>query len=105
MAIGWLALSCALSAGQNKKTRTIETLRVFGVLMTGLAVARLTAIAQQGRSLMPSLDPRDHIRVATEGLYTMLPEKYNANAAWFFELPGGVLSFYFMRKEEESKQD
>jgi hypothetical protein len=34
-----------------------------------------------------------------EGLSAVLPEQYNSNAMWYFELPGGLLAYYCMRQE------
>jgi hypothetical protein len=47
----------------------------------------------------PTWRVSDHLRVMNEGLSAVLPEQYNSNAMWYFELPGGLLAYYCMRQE------
>jgi len=102
VAIGFTALACALTSGPGKKQRTVETLRTFSYLMTGIGLSRLIAMVMAGRSVVPTWRPADHMRVYAEGIGALLPEKYNANAMWYFELPFGILAHFLMRREQAS---
>eukprot|EP00756_Hemistasia_phaeocysticola_P066510 Hpha_TRINITY_DN927_c0_g1::TRINITY_DN927_c0_g1_i1::g.156342::m.156342 len=100
MGVGLNGLYAALYDKANRGGG-IATLRSFMLAMGMLGILRLLAVLRQRKSIVPALT----LRVLTEGLDALLPEFYNANAIWFFELPGAVIAYILMKREMKKLQD
>mmetsp|Transcript_7255 Transcript_7255/g.9192 ORF Transcript_7255/g.9192 Transcript_7255/m.9192 type:complete len:158 (-) Transcript_7255:82-555(-) len=94
-AVGLQAFTTLLDGGKDLSS-LLGTLRTFVFLFFGLGLSRAVAIIQQGKSQMP----RVSLKVLTQGLEVLLPEFYNQNATWIFEIPGGILAYYLWKLEQ-----
>lgn len=90
---------------ETKRVRAATALRAFGWVMGSLGVARVAAVVAAGQSLKPAVS----LAVFTQGISVLLPEHYNANAAWLFELPwaaaGHILAWAVEREEDGDGDD
>lgn len=94
-------LTAIVSYLKDKRSDGIATLRAYALVMFTIGLTRLLSLIQSKKSVLPMLSHR----VLFEGLQVLLPQYYNSNAIWFFELPGGVAAYLCMKHEEEKEKE